>query len=582
MKNVKIKMVSLTHRFVLSLIIISSMHSVFASEIRWKDAAFEYVANGKSLKDMLREFGAAQGYVVVVAKDVDGIVNGKFNLKPASLMDLLAASYGFIWHVEGKSIFISPANDLISDIISLTESEKNELEQALTRLNIAAARFPISFDASANTAAISGPSRYVDLVLKISRSIVGKRLHAADGLLDTEVPIKGAEVRIFPLRFAWAADRRFKVGNTDQNIAGVATVLQDLYRNDVPVNYGSAGVIPNKRTNTSFQRFRSTDDQGAGLFNDNKNELNLRDSRGEFSESRSANTGRLSQGLGVPKFRADSRMNAVIVRDFPDRMATHEATINAMDVKPGMVEIEARIIEVNSEEAESLGIDWRFRNKNIDLQFGRDSLPVLSWGTALADTAPSVGPNGYINSTPSSGGVLTTVLGDSGRFLISRVKALAEDGRANLLSSPKILTLDNVEAVMDDLNTFFVRVSGNLDVGLFDVSVGTSLHVTPLIINGDGEDQKIKLVVRIEDGSLSAQQIDQIPIVRRSTIVTQSIIPNGQSLLIAGYSYQSDASNGSSVPMLSSIPYLGRLFKNKSSTMRRVDRFFLITPKVVW
>ena len=272
-------------------------------------------------------------------------------------------------------------------------------------------------------------------------------------------------------------------------------------------------------------------------------------------------------------------MNAVIVRDAPERMKAHETAVQALDVKPGLVEIEVRIIEVNSDALESLGFDWRLRTGRVDLQVGRGNLPTLSWGTALADGAPQIGPNGAQALSPSPAGVLTTVLGDAGRFLIARVNALAQEGRANMLASPKIMTLDNVEAVMEDISTFFVRVAGNLDVDLFDVSVGTSLRVTPLIVT-EGDAQKVKMAIRIEDGVLTGQTVDQISVVRRSAITTQSLIGDGEALLIAGYSQESDTSDEAGVPGLSALPGVGRLFKYTEKRKSRVERFFLLTPKV--
>ena len=282
---------------------------------------------------------------------------------------------------------------------------------------------------------------------------------------------------------------------------------------------------------------------------------------------------------GLPQFVADGRLNAVIVRDSPEQMASHDATIRALDIKPGLVEIEVRIIEVNTDALESLGIDWRLRTNRIDLQSGRN-LPSLGWATALSDGAPLVGPNGAQALLPSPAGVLTTVLGDAGRFLIARVNALAQEGRANLLSSPKVMTLDNVEAVLENLNTFFVRVAGNLDVNLFDISVGTSLRVTPLIVTEAGQKQ-IKLAIRIEDGALTGQSVDSIPVVRRSTITTQSLLGDGQALLIAGYAQENDSNDQSGVPGLSNLPVVGGLFKYTEKRKTRVERFFLLTPKVV-
>jgi type III secretion protein C len=276
-------------------------------------------------------------------------------------------------------------------------------------------------------------------------------------------------------------------------------------------------------------------------------------------------------------------MNAVIVRDQAERMPFYEAVIRSLDVKPGLVEIEARIIEVRSDAVSSLGIDWRLHSGDADFQFSRNGLPVTSslpvaGGTGLI---PSPGVTPPIPSPNlQRGGVLTTVLGDSGRYLIARVNALSQEGKANILASPRVLTLDNVEAVLENLSTFFVRVSGNLDAALFDISSGTSLRVTPLIVM-DGDRKRVKLAIRIEDGSISDQAVDQIPVVQRSTIGTQAFINEGESLLIGGYTSDLRRDTQVGVPGLSSLPLLGKLFRFNEKQTAHVQRLFMLTPRVV-
>ena len=232
-------------------------------------------------------------------------------------------------------------------------------------------------------------------------------------------------------------------------------------------------------------------------------------------------------------------MNAVVIRDRPERMAFYQDVIRSLDVKPGLVEIEARILEVSSDSIDSLGVDWRLHSGSADMQLSRGNLPNLGFDSALAEGAPRATPlpefggsgalpaPGVTPPIPSPrlqrGGVLTTVLGDSGRYLIARVNALAEKGKANIIASPRVLTLDNTEAALENISTFFVRVPGNLDAALFDVSSGTSLRVTPLIVL-EGEQTRVKLAIRIEDGSLTGRMVDQIPIVQRSAISTQAFI----------------------------------------------------------
>ncbi len=543
---------------------------VQAGDVRWKNEKFSYTAKGKNLQEFLREFGASQGLTVVVSKDVEGTVNGRFNLLPESLIELMAASFGFIWYAEGNVLYVTAANDVRSEVIRLNNASVTRLRQSLEQLDLPTRRFPIVYDTRQSTALVSGPSRYVELVSKTARSV--DQIQNAPGNMN---------VRVFPLRYAWAADIVYTQSGRDQTIPGVASVLAQLHNSN-----GAAPRLSPRggaRGRTAYESLR-----GLGLLGPGSGAGAGQVAPGLLTTGRGgADEQPLPPSLtfssaerGAPQFVADGRLNAVIVRDRPEQMSSHEATIRALDVKPGLVEIEVRVIEINSDALESLGIDWRFRSGRADIQIGRGNLPQLSWGTALGDGAPVVGPNGNQTLSPSPAGVLTTVLGDAGRFLITRVNALAQDGRANMLASPKVLALDNVEAVLENLNTFFVRVAGNLDVNLFDVSVGTSLRVTPLIVT-EGETQKVKLAIRIEDGALTGQQVDQIPIVRRSAITTQSLINDGQALLIAGYAQESDANDASGVPVLSSLPYLGRLFKYTEKRKTRVERFFLLTPKVV-
>jgi type III secretion protein C len=533
--------------------------SAQAAEVRWKKEKFVYTAQGKNIREFMREFGVSQGLNVVVAKEVEGTVNGKFDLLPESLMALMSANFGFVWYYDGNVLSIYPPSIMRSEVVRLNNASTEQLRAALERLEIPDHRYPISYDARNSTALVSGPGPYVDRVIQTARAI-------------SQSPGGGAAVRLVPLKYAWANDVTFTQGGQEKTIPGVATVLNQLYRGQANASSAFAGLL---RPRGTLEKLR-----GLGLIAEQDRNARRRqpvtDTDGAATNP-NANAGATSDDL--PQFVADGRLNAVLVRDLPERLNAHEASVRALDVKPGLVEIEARIIEVNADEAESLGIDWRLRSRRVDAQVGQGALPRLSFGTALSDGAPAAGPSGQ-SATPISGGVITTVLGDAGRYLIARVNALALEGKANLLSSPKVMTLDNVEAVMEDLNTFFVRVQGNLDVDLFNVSSGTSLRVTPLVVSEDGE-QQVKLAIRIEDGALTARTVDGIPVIRRSTINTQSFIKDGQALLIAGYAQESDTVDKAGVPGLSNIPVLGWLFKSSDKRKTKIERMFLLTPRVV-
>jgi type III secretion protein C len=568
---------------VLALVAVLAPAVAEAAEIPWRTDNFNYVAQNKPLKDLIRELAAGQGVHVVIAPEVEGTVNGKFNLTPQSMLELLATSFGLTWYYDGAVLYFYPAGEMKSEVVQLGATSPGQLDAALKRMNIADKRYPIGYDRAHNTARIAGPSRFVELVKQTVRA-----LNQGDPMY-TAAP-GSVEIRVFPLRYAWAADFVFTQGGRDHRLPGVASVLRELY---TPTAQGGANVQTIERSSAASRQIRLNRMRGLGYFSDDQLAASSSGGPGDMAPVEQMVAPVAASGPQLPQFQPDGRMNAVIVRDRAERMASYDALIRSLDVKPGLVEIEARIIEVSSDAVSSLGIDWRLHSGSADFQFSRGNLPALGPGSALSEGAPVAGSNNLTGVIPNPGitppipspdlqrgGVLTTLLGDSGRYLIARVNALAQEGKANVLASPQVLTLDNVEAVLENLSTFFVRVSGNLDVGLYDVSSGTSLRVTPLIVMEDGHRQ-VKLAVRIEDGNISNQSVDQIPIIQRSTIDTQAFIKEGQSLLIGGYHNEVRRDTQVGVPGLSAVPVFGRLFKFKEKQTSHVQRMFLLTPRIV-
>ena len=103
--------------------------------------------------------------------------------------------------------------------------------------------------------------------------------------------------------------------------------------------------------------------------------------------------------------------------------------------------------------------------------------------------------------------------------------------------------------------------------------------MTPHVFDADGR-ARIKLLVNIEDGSASDREVDSIPVIERSTINTQALIDGGESLLIGGLVREFTGNTTSKVPLLGSIPGIGALFRSNTKTSNRVERLFLITPRL--
>jgi type III secretion protein C len=527
-----------------------------AAQVQWRPENFTYLAQNKPLKEFLREFAASQGLSIVISAAVDGTVNGKFDLTPLSLLDLMSTSFGLCWFYDGRVLYVQPAAEMSSEVVRLSATTVEQLRSALTSLDIADSRYPIAFDGGRNTALVSGPRRYVEIVKQIA------------GAIDQNEISRGiADIRVFRLHYAWAADYVYTQNGHEHRLPGVASVLRELYAPRGRAVPSSPARLREEQL-SRMRRFGLIREETADASAPSEEAAPVEEPP-PATEDASAPAG----GPDLPQFQPDGRMNAIVVRDRPERMSFYEAVIRELDVKSAVVEIEARILEVSTDAIDSLGIDWRLRSNHVDLTFNRGDLSNLTTGDVLSgNTGAGVAKLG--------GAMLTTVLADSGERLIARVNALAEKGKANILASPRVMTLDNVEAVFESLHTFFVRVSGNLDVALYNVSAGTSLRVTPLVVT-DGDRSQVKLAVRIEDGSLSSQTVDQIPVIQRSAIGTQAFISEGESLLIGGYENEVRRDAEVGVPGLAAVPVLGSLFKHREKRLTHVQRLFLLTPRVI-
>jgi type III secretion protein C len=259
----------------------------------------------------------------------------------------------------------------------------------------------------------------------------------------------------------------------------------------------------------------------------------------------------------TPNFEADEGINAVIVQGRGDRMAEYEALIQRLDKKPQLVELEATIIEVSSDSVNALGVDWSMRGRN---------------GSSVSLTAPPT------SITPFT---LSTVIANAGRELLARVNALQGEGKARVLSKPLVLGVANRAAVMREKRVASVRVASREDANLFQIEAGTLLEMTPQVTTSEGGVNNIKLSLYIEDGNFETASVDQVPIVKKTEIRTEAHVKEGESLLIGGITVESDQSNFAGVPGVSRLPLVGGLFRNREHQTMRMERMFLITPRVL-
>ena len=534
-----------------------------AAEVPWNNQRVDLSAENEPLNQFLVRFFARLRIPAVASEQVSGKVSGRFNQRADVLFRELADSYGLTWYFDGGTMYLYALTENDSRLLTLDPNTAARFNKLLADLQIADARFPVRVAASDGYVSVSGPPRYLTRIEEIA------------GFLESALGRAGRPqaVRTFRLRHAWAVDRKVVVGGTETLVPGVASLLQAVLNENNP---GAGGDRSGQRllpANSESLLGRGLAAVGRGNANPGTGGSNgalstLSRQGGTRGDESDAELLRREGGRprvdGSGSIRPDPRLNAVVVRDAIEKMPMYEELIRSLDQPVPLVEIEATVVDISSDRAEALGVDFSLLLSNRP---GRALTPLISIDQNTFD--PTQTPRAKI------------VIGSDKNYFFAQVNALQQDGDATVQSKPRVLTVDNQEAVLSSTQEFFVKVGGKDVADLFNVSVGLTLRVTPSIVLEDDK-VRFKLQVRIDDGSVSGtSSVDGVPLVSRSAISASVIVDEGESLLIGGLTSEQSVSGQRGVPGLSKVPVLGWLFGTKTAQTRKVQRLFLLTPRLV-
>ncbi|HDR9469577.1 type III secretion system outer membrane ring subunit SctC [Burkholderia multivorans] len=553
-----------------------------AADLRWRNKPFTIVANGKKIGDFIRELASSQGVTAVVDPKVDGVISGRFSGTPQQTLDTICSTYGLTWYYDGSFLYVDPADQSQTQMIPIPPNAGGEIGRALQAMQIPDKRYTLVINDRANSVYVAGPRRYVELV----RQAIGS-------VGDPSANGQHADIRAFRLKYA---DFTINRSGKEVTVPGVATILRRLFGKG-----GGTGPMP---TSAPLGQAARQVKLGSGLtiavprleFPDLSGGPR---SGGYGGESAAGSTFSpfASGGDTLPQIEADPAINAVIVRDLPENMYRYQSLIAQLDERPRIVEINVTIIDINEDSLDSLGIDWRLHTTHGDVQIGNGANPLngntqyngagnppLTFGIGASES-------GQTGTFMPTGIALTASIGGSLRnYLLTRVNALAQKGQAQLHSKPKVLALDNTEAILENLTQFYVQVQGYQDSSLYSVTTGTSIKVTPMIVDDairnaaavSGRPESVMMSIDIQDGNIvPGQAVSNVPVIQQRNIVTKTMIDEGKSLLIAGFNDDEVRLNKSGVPWLSDIPLIGNLFKYTDKSGNHMERFYLLTPRVV-
>ena len=280
---------------------------------------------------------------------------------------------------------------------------------------------------------------------------------------------------------------------------------------------------------------------------------------------------------------ADPQSNLLFINDIPSKLEEIRAFIKAVDIGARQVLIEARVVEANDTFNRDLGVRLNFLNSDRTNVGGSR---IQTGGGRYASTGQASQQTAGINlpSFTSTGGTLAFSLFNANltKILNLELAALESDGVGKIISSPRVITANNVKAKIEDgTEVPYVTTSSSGGTTTQTVSfkpAKLSLEVTPQI-TPEGT-VKMQLVVKKEEPDFTRAILGNPPI-KSSIVETNVVVENGGTVVIGGVFITDNQVSTEKVPLLGDIPFLGWLFKYRNDTGSRRELLVFITPRVV-
>ncbi|WP_151823120.1 type II secretion system secretin GspD [Acinetobacter oleivorans] len=400
-----------------------------------------------------------------------------------------------------------------------------------------------------------------------------KRIRHMIEMLDVPSADRLGGLKVFRLKYASAK-------NLSEILQGLVTG-QAVSSSNNNSSSNSSNPINNLMGNNQNSSSNTSGSNGSSISTPS---INL---NGNSNSSNQNNISSFSQN-GV-SIIADNAQNSLVVKADPQLMREIESAIQQLDVRRQQVLIEAAIIEVSGKDADQLGVQWALG----DINSGIGLINFTNAGSSLASLAAGYLTGGASGLGSAIGAGSSIALGkykegaDGSRQLYGAlIQALKENTASNLLSTPSIVTMDNEEAyIVVGQNVPFV--TGSVTTNSTGINpyttverkdVGVTLKVIPHI----GENGTVRLEIEQEVSNVQASKGQAADLItNKRAIKTAVLAEHGQTVVLGGLVSDDVEFNRQGIPGLSSIPYVGRLFRSDTRSNVKRNLLVFIHPTIV-
>ena len=509
-------------------LVLSGALTIFSAQARtpeeWKDGAYAYSAQNTSLETVLNDFANSHA-VQLRMGEMTGAerVSGRLRSSSAeAFLNRLALEHRFQWFVYNNTLYVSPMSKQESRRLKLSKDGASGLKQALEGIGLLEPRFGWGEIPEQDAVLVTGPAEYVSLISQFSEN---EKQNKAD-----------KELMVFPLKYASVSDRQIRYRDKTLLVPGVTTILNELLGQQNPK---SASGVQQQESSNGNPMMDSFMEQNDSILAD------------LARRTMKPNSGLLKEESDdfKPMVSADVRNNVLLIRDDPARRNVYQALISQIDIPNKLIEINALIVDVDRSELSRL-------SANLLGSFGN-----VTAGSSML------------------GGSSTLFVTDFQRFF-GQIQALEGKGNASVIANPSVLTLENQPAVLDFSETAYLQSIGERVAEVTPITAGTTLQVVPRALTNKDR-VSIQLTVDVEDGKLSRDLEGEPEGTRQAKVSTQALVEEKNTLVMGGFSSRETGDRVRRIPILGSIPFIGKFFSSTSQVTSNRERLFIISPHLI-
>lgn len=283
----------------------------------------------------------------------------------------------------------------------------------------------------------------------------------------------------------------------------------------------------------------------------------------------------------------DKRTNTILLNDTAEKISEIKKIIHRLDIPIKQVLIEARVVNASTDFSKKLGVRFGYTHQD---RFGNTNSDAISTGNLNGTTQIINGqvvdgnnrwgvnmPASSVNGFPAASVALAIAKIGKFKLLELELSALEAEGGGEILSSPRIVTSDRKEALIEQGSEVPYTTSSSSGGTTVEFKKAVlSLNVTPQIT----PDGHIIMDLKVNKDAIGPL-FGNVPVIDTQEVNTQVLVENGETIVIGGIYEQNKANSVTRVPFLGELPFIGRLFQTKSKTDDKSELLIFVTPKIL-